>query len=203
MANEYGTVALLRAQLKLNPGDATRDAELAAALAAASRRIDQRCGRRFYKTPEPTARTWPLVGRITRDIDGEVLLVDDIATADGLLVETGSAGGTTWAPVTNYETLPYNAADWGLPVTALRQFYHGWSWSWNVRARVRVTAVWGWPTVPDEITQAAVLLAARLYKRQDSPDGVAGSADWGIIRVSRLDPDVEDLIGPYMVPGFA
>jgi hypothetical protein len=64
--------------------------------------------------------------------------------------------------------------------------------------RVRVTARWGWPSVPDGVAQAAALLAARLYRRKDSPEGVLGSSEWGAVRVARFDPDVEGLIAPYI-----
>jgi hypothetical protein len=63
---------------------------------------------------------------------------------------------------------------------------------------VRVTAKWGWPAVPYPINQACILQAARIYKRYDSPLGVAGFGDLGAIRVSRfLDPDVAQMVEPY------
>jgi hypothetical protein len=40
-------------------------------------------------------------------------------------------------------------------------------------------------------------LASRLFKRNDSPLGVAGFGDMGVMRVSRFDPDIEALIAPY------
>ncbi|MDX2921298.1 hypothetical protein PV370_25695, partial [Streptomyces sp. NE06-03C] len=71
-----------------------------------------------------------------------------------------------------------------------------------VGAGVQVTARWGWPAVPDEIVQATLIQAARLYKRKDSPEGVTGSAEWGVVRLSRRDPDVWALIEHYVLPGF-
>ena len=47
-------------------------------------------------------------------------------------------------------------------------------------------------------TQACVLQASRLSARLQSPLGVAGFGDMGIMRVSRgLDPDVAQLIEGY------
>jgi hypothetical protein len=66
--------------------------------------------------------------------------------------------------------------------------------------RLQVTALWGWPAVPDEIEQATALYAARLYRRKDSPQGVIGGGDFGPVRVSRIDPDVEALIAPFVIP---
>jgi hypothetical protein len=37
----------------------------------------------------------------------------------------------------------------------------------------------------------------RLFKRYDSPLGVAGFGDIGAIRVGRIDPDVDALIMPF------
>jgi hypothetical protein len=63
---------------------------------------------------------------------------------------------------------------------------------------VKVTGVWGWASVPIAIKQATILLAARIYKRSDSPLGIAGFGDMGVMRVSsQIDPDVAQLVNPY------
>ena len=63
---------------------------------------------------------------------------------------------------------------------------------------VKVTAVYGWPTVPTTVAQACVLQSSRIFTRLQSPLGVAGFGDMGIMRVSRgLDPDVAQLIEGY------
>jgi hypothetical protein len=38
----------------------------------------------------------------------------------------------------------------------------------------------------------------RQFKRYDSPLGVAGFGDIGVMRVSRVDPDVAALLEPYV-----
>jgi hypothetical protein len=66
------------------------------------------------------------------------------------------------------------------------------------QALVKVTAVFGWPAVPIAITQATIIQASRIYKRLESPLGVAGFGDLGAISVTRdLDPDVAQLVAPY------
>jgi hypothetical protein len=52
------------------------------------------------------------------------------------------------------------------------------------------------------IREATLIQALRLYKRKDSPEGVLGSAEWGTVRVSRLDPDVAKLVESLVLPGF-
>jgi hypothetical protein len=197
----YISLPVLReaAQLK----DGSRDRLLLMALNAASRAIDDHTGRRFYADTTDTARTFPLRHRIARDDDGELLLVDDIASLAGLAVETGSAGSNTWTALDAdvYETDPLNAMTSGQPITGLRTFGNGWSAV--PRGRVRVTARWGWPVVPDVVAQATLLQASRLFKRLSSPEGVAGSAEWGTVRISRIDPDVQALVKNLVLPGFA
>jgi hypothetical protein len=73
----------------------------------------------------------------------------------------------------------------------------------GVTKGVKLTGTWGWPAVPDEIKQACLLRAAWLFKRKDTPLGVAGSSDLGMIRVGRWDPDFDKLIAPYRQPGVA
>lgn len=45
-----------------------------------------------------------------------------------------------------------------------------------------------------DVTEAIMLLAHRLFKRQQSPEGVAGWGDLGVVRITSVDPDVEGLI---------
>jgi hypothetical protein len=71
-------------------------------------------------------------------------------------------------------------------------------------ATVQITGVWGYATVPDAISQACVIQASRIFKRLDSPLGVAGFGEMGVVRVtSRLDGDVAQLVEPYRKIRFA
>lgn len=197
MANEYVSLEELRSQFGLEPDDDSRDTDLNRARASASRSIDKTTGRRFWLDPAPVARTFAPRGRIVRDDDGELFLIDDIGDAAGLVVETGS--GASWSAVTGYETSPDNALADSRPITGLRRVLGTWG---TATSRLRVTARYGWPAVPDAIHEAALILASRLYKRKDSPEGIIGSAEWGVRNLSRRDPDVWNLIEPYIIPGF-
>jgi hypothetical protein len=199
VANEYGELPALRRRAGLEASDDSQDDDLESALAAASGSINLTCGRRFWLDPAPVARTYRPRGRVVCDDDGETLLVDDIGDVDDLVVETGPAGGP-WTAVTGYETVPDNALADGKPVTGL--LLPDSSWSRGSTTRVRVFTRFGWPAVPPDITEAAYLQATRLHKRKNSPEGVLGSAEWGVVRLSRRDPDVWNLIEPYILPGF-
>lgn len=196
MANEYADLGTLKRQLSLDDTDDSRDALLEQALTAASRSIDRATGRRFWLDGTVVQRVYRPQGRTVVEADGVALLVDDIGSTTGLIVETGSP--TTWSAVTGWEALPDNALANGRPITGLLRL-GGWGCNTN---RVRVTALFGWPAVPDEIVQATLIQANRLFKRKDSPEGVTGSAEWGVVRLSRRDPDVWNLIEPYVLPGF-
>lgn len=197
MANEYSDLATLKSTTPLATADTTSDALLTRALASASRAIDRMTGRRFWLDPSAMARTYNPAGRTVCDESGERLLVDDIGDTTGMVVETGTTGA--WTAVADYETAPDNAMLDGRPVTAL--VLPSGTWGYGT-ARVRVTAKWGWPAVPDEVVQATLIQASRLYKRKDSPEGVIGSAEWGVVRLSRTDPDVYALIQHFILPGF-
>lgn len=45
-----------------------------------------------------------------------------------------------------------------------------------------------------EVAEAILLMASRLYARRNSPEGVAGWGDLGVIRVIAADPDIEALL---------
>lgn len=198
MANEYADLATIKMHLNIETSDTTRDTLLSQALAAASRGIDRDVGRRFWLDPSVVQRTFNPLGRTVCDAGGERLLVNDIGSTTGLVVETGPAAGP-WTAVTDYETAPDNALLDGRPVTALLRTSGTWG---SGTTRVRVTASWGWPAVPDEVLQATLIQAARLYRRKDSPEGVTGSAEWGVVRLSRVDPDVYALVRHFVLPGF-
>lgn len=197
MANEYGTLAALKERLSIESSDTSRDTLLNSALASASRGIDKTCGRRFWLDAQPVQRTFNPRGRIVREDDGDLFLVDDIGNVTGLVVETGS--GVSWTAVTGYETSPDNALADSKPITGLLRTLGTWG---IATTRLRVTARFGWPSVPADITEASLIQATRLYKRKDSPEGIIGSAEWGVRNLSRRDPDVWALIEPYILPGF-
>lgn len=57
----------------------------------------------------------------------------------------------------------------------------------------------GEPTeIPDDLFEAILLQAAKFYARRNSPEGVSGANDFGIVRVGRIDPDAEALMAPYL-----
>jgi hypothetical protein len=175
--------------------DDDRDELIQQAIAAASRMIDERCGRFFYLEATATARVFPARDRIWTDGDTQTIRVDDIGDATGMTVEVKHGFTGAWTTIASWELGPDNAAARLRPWTEIRLP----AGTLGENSKLRPTVRWGWPAGPDGVGQAAALLSARLYRRKDSPNGVIGSADWGAIRVSRFDPDVEALIAPYIL----
>lgn len=191
ITNGYATLDELKAALRIN--DYIDDASLERAVEGASRRIDGVCDRRFYLDSSASARVFHPTSQWRCD-------VDDVGTTSGFVLKTDEDGDgvyeTTWSAV-DYELGPLNNLVKGSPVYKITG--HGRIFPTDVYpAPVEVTARWGWPAVPHAIREATVLLAGRMFKRQDSLLGVAGVSDLGAIPVLRFDSDIEELVAPYV-----
>lgn len=186
-STRYATTAELKTWLGI--GDATDDTALGEVLDAASRQIDDDCGRFFYQTAAGVVRYYTA-------LNAYELLIDDCVSLTAMATD-GNGNRTyaeTWA-VTDYDLLPENAAGDGLPYDILGVSPGGiYRLPTGLRKGVRLTGTWGWASVPDKIRQACLIKAAWLFKRRDSPLGVAGTSDLGMIRVGRWDPDYDRLL---------
>ena len=72
----------------------------------------------------------------------------------------------------------------------------------NIRVRRMRVAQLDAESWPEDIALGAVMLAARLFKRRDTPAGVSVFGDNAALYVSRNDPDIAMLLqlGPYSRP---
>lgn len=201
---DYTTRALVKHALGIDLGDTVDDAFIDAKIVSASRGIDQYCGtgRKFWLDSTASARIINPNGRTWYDRDGEHLLVPDIGTTAGLIVEVGR--GSDWTDITtSVEAEPVDALDLDPPQPITSLLYLSRSWPRSNRQRVRITARWGAPAQPAVVGEAALIQTIRLYKRKDSPEGVLGSAEWGgAIRMSRIDPDVAAMLEKLVIPGL-
>jgi hypothetical protein len=186
----------------------TDDGLATMALSAASRSVDKFCQRRFWLDPIPVTRTFvPSGGLLYLDLWANDS-GNDIGALDGLTVATDTSGDgtfdTEWS-LADYQILPVNAsyADPNPePWTAIRAVGRK-TFPWLVNTwlthlnRVAVTARWGWPAVPDDVIQATMIKASRLYHRKDSPSGVLGFGEYGVKLSPKEDPDVILLLTDY------
>jgi hypothetical protein len=190
ITNGYATLADVKASLKIT--DSLDDSLLEIAVESASRLIDGYTGRYFYNA-----------GTATRNYaasDSWIVYIDDVQSVSEV-ASTDEVGNsyTVWG-VNDYQLEPLNGLSNGLtqPYTSIRATkQYVWPFLGD-RALVKITGVWGWSAIPMAVKQATILQASRIFKRNDSPLGVAGFGDMGVIRVgSRLDPDVQHLVDPY------
>jgi hypothetical protein len=198
----YITLTDLKNALGIPEDDDTVDTDLEQKIRSASASIEDATGGRSFGLAAETAsaRTYRTHGRLFEDWQsGEVgFFVDDIGSLDDLTVELGSFGGS-FSPIAEFDTGPENAL---ARRRAIDHLLFPRSWACAPRARLRVTARWGWPAIPDQVVEATLIQAARLYKRKDSPEGVTASSDWGPIRVTKADPDVKALLSDFVIPAF-
>lgn len=207
ISNGYATLAQVKSSLRIT--DNVDDAIIELAIESASRLIDAYCARVFYNLGS-AQRFFAATDPYFCPID-DCQSVTEIATA---LTSNGNYD-TIWAnPTTgqnngDYQVEPLNATyptdGISAPITGVRALWRYLFPTIGGNALVRVTGVWGWASVPTAVTQATVIQAARIFKRNDSPLGIAGFGDMGVLRVGRaLDPDVQQLVDSYRkVNGFA
>tara|TARA_R110002020_G_scaffold8879_5_gene35657 strand:- start:2237 stop:2827 length:591 start_codon:yes stop_codon:yes gene_type:complete len=188
----YTTLPVLKDYLGIPSATSTEDTPLTAAVNAAQDLVDGICNTTFETVTE---------ARVYAADDPAVLLVDQFNTLTGLVVKTDTAGDgvydTTLTITTDFLVNPYNQS----PFTALQNVSGDWPRYNSGRPGVQVTAAYGDRNasgVPYAVQQATLILAARLYQRKASPLGImTGFADYGIARISKVDPDVTALLQQY------
>jgi hypothetical protein len=199
ISNGYATKNQIKAALRIGTADVLDDDLIDNCAGAASRLIDGYCNRKFWSVGSATSRVYTAE-------DDYYCSIDDIAGTALTLKTSSLADGVfdvTWT-VTDYQLEPLNGNLDGLTwsydkIRAVGDYlFPNVNANYGTQALVQVTAIFGWPSVPEPVTQATIIQASRLFKRYDSPLGVAGFGDMGAIRVSRaLDPDVAQLVEPY------
>lgn len=197
LTNAYATVGELAGYLSSTIAAQTALEDRAVdALNASSRQVDQWCGDRFYADSPATARTF-------RAWSSTCLDVPSISTTTQLAVATDINDDGTFAQAWTSSDWIVEPSNWDTsgedrPITRLVAVESLTFPTAGRRPRVQVTARWGWPAVPEPVRQATLLIAARLLRRADSPEGVAGFGEFGPIRVTnRMDPDAAALLAPY------
>jgi len=194
----YATVEEVKSRLGIT--DSQDDFELTLAVQAASRKIDQICGRYFWR------------GTDTRTYVPESLWrqsTDDLVSVTTLKVDQDGDGvyEQTWTSGTDYalEVAPgrYNVSAKGeaWPYTGFIAVNSGkllpFIYPWRHLDAIQITGVFGWPAVPLAVKHAALIAAADLFKMKDAPFGVAGSADLGFMRVGN-NPEIFALLDRYV-----
>ena len=193
MANEYATSTELKSTLELT-GETYADADVALALTAASRSVDHVAKRRFWLDANANSV------RYYSPRSSALVEIDDLVELTELATGTGDGSfGTVWTENTDFVLEPLNAEADGRPWTVVRPLLGALP---TARRSVRVTGQFGWADVPEEVKEATMILASRLLRRaRDAPFGALNMGFEGVVaRVTRTDPDVCNLLGPYIRP---
>jgi hypothetical protein len=203
VAQYYTSVEELKDRLQIT--STVSDMSCQFAVQGAASVINRHCARHFYQITE--ARTFPVYSMWEQPLD-------DIATTSGIQLAVDFDGDGTfeqnWTLGTDYQLVldgyEFNVNSDGEPRPYTRarviNFAGGgrffpFVWPFSRLDRVQVTATWGWPAVPFSVKQAALQVAAELFKLKDSPFGIVGAADWGLMRITRQNPVVADMLAPY------
>lgn len=172
--------------------DDVDDAEVASAIEAASRAVDNAAHpdgkRQFGKVDAPEERFYTAKWRPRRG--RWVVEIDDLMTTSGVVVSVPAGA------ITSYTLAPVNAAQRGRPWTHLVVDPGSAVQPTGDEFEVSMVAPWGWTATPGTVKSAVKLQASRFLSRRDSPYGIAGSPDQGseMRLLAKLDPDVEAML---------
>jgi hypothetical protein len=163
---------------------------------SSSRLIDRYCGREFFQVTEARTFATDDIYSLTFGSFNDLVSVTTLKTDP-----TGAGTYSTTISATSFQLLPYNAPQADEPYTSV-QLLGGVQWpvpTFNMRQNtVEITGVWGWPAVPVDVKQACRIIVNEVSKMQESPLGVAGFGEFGVMRVSKTMPArAMQLLGPY------
>lgn len=192
-------------ELKDRLGITTTANDLQAQLAVmgAAKAIEGLTGRFFYQVTE--TRTF-----VPYDIWEQP--IDDLVSITALNVDSQGTGVYDQAWVNNvdyqlaYGIWEFNALASGepRPFTQVRVIngaaggkFFPFIWPFAPLNRVQVVGTWGWPEVPYAVKQASLQVASELFKLKDAPFGLAGTSEFGVMRVPKVNPYIVPLLTPY------
>jgi hypothetical protein len=185
---------------RLGLADHTDDYAAEQAIQAASSWINEYCGQHFYRITE------------TRTFVPHSLLVvniDPLISVSAFNVDTTGNGtfDQSWVQGPDYQLYQgedrynLNAAGVQRPFKKAQVVQSGkwfpFLYPYAHRDRVQIVGTWGWPSVPPPVSQATLVLAAQWFKEKDAPLGVAGVADYGVIKV-QTNPWVVEMLRPFI-----
>ena len=199
ITNGYCTQNELKGFVGIPTSDSGDDDLLDDAVNAASRQIDAFCGRIFYAQGAATARKF-----FTND--PYRLRVDDISSETGLVVKLDDDDDGTYEVTvasSEFQLLPINGVVGGILISPfyIIELFCGGSQEWPMdfssnRPRAEVTAKWGFPSVPEQIRQATLMLASELFAMRNAPLGVAGVGDFGVVNIQQ-NREITRMIAPF------
>jgi hypothetical protein len=196
----YTSVEEVKSRLGIT--DTGSDLEIEFAVASASRWVEQRCDRHFYQVTE--ARTFVPYSLYLQPLTDVVSISAFAVDYDGDgIFETPFVQNTDYELAIGIDEFNQLASGEARPYTLARitnvagggKFFP-FIWPFSRQDRIQVTGTWGWPTVPYLVREAARQVAADFFKLKDSPFGMAGSPEFGLVNVQAATTAWE-LLAPY------
>jgi hypothetical protein len=182
LGDPYVTLADQKHYMGIDPTNTAEDIKLTNALSATTAGINGICGRQFNRAGSVSDRVY--IPRTTTKVD-----VDDFHTTVGLVVATDEDGDgvyeTVWSS-SDYQLEPLNGiveGEPGWPFYRIRAVGTRRFPCMSDRATVKVSSDWGWAAVPEPVKTACRIVSEETWKLKDAPFGVAGVADFGVMRV--------------------
>ena len=191
ITNGYATLAELKLKMDIPTATTKLDVEMEDVIMGASRAIDNYCNRRFYQSSvDETFYFTPISGR--------TCYIDELMTLTTLKTDDDFDGTyeTLWT-TTDYNLVPYNE----YPKTCIETTVMGQYWfSPMLQKSVQVVGKFGFSAAaPLDIKLACLIWASRLQKRRDAILGIAGTTQFGQVKlIDVMDPDVKQLLRPYV-----
>lgn len=199
---DYCTVDDVKAGTNIT--DTSLDTEIQGIIDDVSRAIDDKTGDKFWQDDDDTARYF------LPENAGKCVIYPGLSSFTSLTTFLNPTD--QWQQDTDFYFEPQNAPADGAPWTMIRTIARVFLFTkadisnyWEpLDGRITVTGKWGWATVPGPVHRACVLQSRRIFSRRNTPLGFeAGSIDSPGMRVPRLDPDVCDMLDPYILTWFA
>lgn len=196
----YCTLAEVKAAARIT--DSTDDTLLENCVEAASRRIDGFVNRFFYQK----SATLSLYLTDTNVVgpyayNQYTLSIPDLYSVTTVKSDDDGDGTfeTTWTTNVDYRLEPLDTVLQNRPYNKIIAI--------GAKAfpvifqppmpGMQVQGVWGWPAIPDDIREAAIIMSLRLFSRYNSPLGVLGFGEMGAVTVRAVDPDIREMLSPY------
>lgn len=197
-APDYATPTELGAFMRTP--DSLDAAQMARAITAASRAIDDHTNRQFGLVAAPEPRLY--TARWSRSRGAWIVAFDDLMTATGFALAADLDDDGVFETDLTAAAIrrPLNAAAKGRPWTEVMIRASSSVQPNGCAGAVQGIGQWGWTDVPVTVTEACLMQANRLMFRRDSPHGVAGSPQTGseLRLLAKLDVDVVAHLKDYV-----
>jgi hypothetical protein len=192
-----------RAYIGKPSGETEQDPTIVALILRTGEAINRFTARRFDLEGAPATRLFA-VNRY--DQDARTVLIDDLSAAPSAALILNEDGTTlhTLIPATDLQMLPLNRQAWQ-PIDRIR-FRPAATAYPSSGAQLSITGYWGFPSVPEDVKQAA-LMQVRTWWRRDVANTSTGSIyapePQDLERPFGLGNEVMRMLKPYTRMGIA